>query len=117
MASVASPLNIPLARDIPTTFTTSFAQWWSSGTSQSAISEERLFRRLPFYRAAGDSTPPTGGVVGRLGTVELSGKGRYLNMFTISPVESDSKQVATSDVPPAVFLPGYGAGMSLFIVL
>lgn len=111
MASVASPLNLPLAREIPTGFTSSFAQWWSSGANQSALSEERLFRRLSFFRAAGDNTPPTGGVVGRLGTVELSGKGRHLNMFSITPVESESKPTtAVSNVPPTVFLPGYGAG-------
>ncbi|KAG8708845.1 hypothetical protein FRC09_001001 [Ceratobasidium sp. 395] len=115
MASVVAPMNIPLARDIPTTFTTSFAQWWSSGPSQSAVAEERLFRRLAFFRAAGDNTPPTGGVVGRLGTMELSGKGRYINMFTISPVDSNSKEVALSpNVPPAVLLPGYGAGIGFF---
>ncbi|KAG9124763.1 hypothetical protein FRC07_010305 [Ceratobasidium sp. 392] len=115
MASVVAPVNLPLARDIPTTFTTSFAQWWSSGPSQSALAEERLFRRLAFFRAAGDNTPPTGGVVGRLGTLELSGKGRYINMFTISPVDSNSKEVATSsEIPPTVLLPGYGAGIGFF---
>lgn len=115
MASVASPVSLPLARDIPTGFTSSFAQWWSSGASQSALSEERLFRRLSFFRAAGDNTPPTGGVVGRLGTVELSGKGRHLNMFSITPVESESKPTtAVSSVPPTVFLPGYGAGIGFF---
>ncbi|KAG9103201.1 hypothetical protein FRC06_011790 [Ceratobasidium sp. 370] len=115
MASVVAPMNIPLARDIPTTFTTSFAQWWSSGPSQSAVAEERLFRRLAFFRAAGDNTPTAGGVVGQLGTMALSGKGRYINMFTISPANSNSKVVATSsDVPPAVLLPGYGAGIGFF---
>ncbi|KAF8607641.1 alpha/beta-hydrolase [Ceratobasidium sp. AG-I] len=115
MASVVSPLNLPLARDIPTTFTSSFAQWWCSTANQSALSEERLFRRLPFFRAAGDTTPPTGGVVGRLGTVELSGKGRYLNMFTITPVESEPKPTtAVTNVAPTVFLPGYGAGIGFF---
>ncbi|QRV72737.1 alpha/beta hydrolase family protein [Ceratobasidium sp. AG-Ba] len=115
MTSVGSPLNIPLARDIPTTFTSSFAQWWSSGPSQSAIAEERLFRRLKFFRAVGDNTPVAGGVVARLGTFQLDGKGRYLNMLTISPVDSNSNQVATSsDVPPAVLLPGYGAGIGFF---
>ena len=115
MASVASPLvQLPAARDIPTTISASFAQWWCSSTNQSALSEERLFRRLPFFRAANE-TSPTEGVVGRLGTVELSGKGRFINTFTISPVESSDKQVSTStSVPPAVILPGYGAGIGFF---
>lgn len=113
MTSVASPVTIPVARDIPTTFTASFAQWWCSSASQSSLSEERLFRKIPFFRSAGDTAPTAEGVVGRLTTVELSGKGRYLNMFSMSPVDSDSKEViASPKTPPAVFLPGYGAGKS-----
>ncbi|KAB5595566.1 Abhydrolase domain-containing protein [Ceratobasidium theobromae] len=115
MTSVASPVTIPVARDIPTTFTASFAQWWCSSASQSSLSEERLFRKIPFFRSASDTAPTAEGVVGRLTTVELSGKGRYLNMFSMSPVDSDSKEViASPKTPPAVFLPGYGAGIGFF---
>ncbi|KAF8709295.1 Alpha beta-hydrolase, partial [Rhizoctonia solani] len=115
MASVATSANLPVARDIPTTFATSFAQWWCSNADQSRMAEERLFRRLPFFRSSGDTTPVTGGVIARLRTLDLSGKGRYLNMLTISPVDSDSKEITQfSNVPPVVFLPGYGAGIGFF---
>jgi hypothetical protein len=75
------------------------------------MAEERLFRRLPFFRTSADATPVTGGVVARLRTLDLSGKGRYLNMLAINPVDSSSKELASSsNTPPVVFLPGYGAG-------
>ncbi|ELU45872.1 abhydrolase domain-containing protein [Rhizoctonia solani AG-1 IA] len=114
MASVATSANLPVARDIPTTFATSFAQWWCSNADQSRMAEERLFRRLPFFRSSGDTTPVTGGVIARLRTLDLSGKGRYLNMLTISPVDSDSKEITQfSNVPPVVFLPGYGSSIGI----
>ncbi|KAG8715429.1 hypothetical protein FRC11_004208 [Ceratobasidium sp. 423] len=114
MASVATPVSLPVARDIPTTFSSSFAQWWCSSADQGRVAEERLFRRIPFFRAADDTTPGTG-VVGRLRTFELSGKGRHLNMLTINSVDSDSKEVVpSSGVAPVVFLPGYGAGIGFF---
>ncbi|CAE7059541.1 unnamed protein product [Rhizoctonia solani] len=114
MASVASPASLPVARDIPTTFASSFAQWWCSSTDQGRVAEERLFQRLSFFRTTEDTTPATG-VVSRLESFELAGKGRYLNMLSINPVASDSKAVApASNVPPVVFLPGYGAGIGFF---
>ncbi|KDN50917.1 hypothetical protein RSAG8_00546, partial [Rhizoctonia solani AG-8 WAC10335] len=114
MASVATPVSLPVARDIPTTFTSSFAQWWCSNTEQSRVAEERLFQRLAFFRTAGDTTPATG-VVGRIRSFELSGRDRYLNMLSINPVDSDSKETMTSsNIPPVVFLPGYGAGIGFF---
>ncbi|KAH7343843.1 alpha beta-hydrolase [Rhizoctonia solani] len=114
MASVATPVSLPVARDIPTTFASSFAQWWCSNTDQGRVAEERLFQRLSFFRTAEDSTPAMG-VVGRLRIFELSGKGRYLNMLTINSVEPNSKEVApSSNIPPVVFLPGYGAGIGFF---
>ncbi|KAJ1308604.1 hypothetical protein OPQ81_004302 [Rhizoctonia solani] len=115
MASVAVPAGLPVARDIPTSFASSFAQWWCSTADQGRVAEERLFRRLPFFRVVGDSAPITGGVVARLRTFELSGRGRYLNMLTINPVDSESKEVSSSSgIPPVVFLPGYGAGIGFF---
>jgi cardiolipin-specific phospholipase len=105
--------DLPPARDIPAAFAASLRSWWNTGEKESAIAEERLLRRLPFFRsaaqlAAGGSTNLP--VVATTSKVALATRGHYLNMLSIKstvPVKSDAP-------PPAVVLHGYGAGLGFF---
>ncbi|GJE84904.1 alpha/beta hydrolase [Phanerochaete sordida] len=105
------PLPLPPARDIPSTFMASVKSWWSTGEKESAASEERLLRKLPYFRAAGSATPPSADypVVAASTRVELSNSKRYINTFSITSTDASPSAPA-----PAVVLHGYGAGLGFF---
>ncbi|PCH41364.1 alpha/beta-hydrolase [Wolfiporia cocos MD-104 SS10] len=106
-------LPLPPAREIPSTFVASLKSWWVAGDKESAAAEERLLRKLPFFRPAG--SPPTSPddqqpVIARSMRVDLDTPKHYLNtliMESTSPAKSSTQ-------PPAVLLHGYGAGLGFF---
>ncbi|KZT12915.1 alpha/beta-hydrolase [Laetiporus sulphureus 93-53] len=116
-ASTASiPANIlplPPAREIPSTLVSSLKSWWAAGEKESAAAEERLLRKLPFFRPAGsppqspdDKTP----VVAQSKRVELDNPKHYLNTLAMTPISP----LKPHNHPPAVLLHGYGAGLGFF---
>lgn len=134
-ADIVSP-GMPASREIPTSFggqplcplcgypvtnspIASFKSWWASNDKESALSEERLFKRLPFYTpswAKGSSQPSSSqSITSTLGRVELSTPKRFLNTFSILPT-STSTSASTSQPPATVLLPGYGAGIGFFFL-
>lgn len=83
---------------------------WHVGEKQSAIAEERLLRRLPFYRSSSASANITTlPVVATSSRVELSKPHHYLNMLAI-----EATSPSPTAPPPAVVLHGYGAGLGFF---
>lgn len=111
MVSDAMPLPLPPAKDIPSTFFASVKSWWSAGEKESAASEERLLRKLPYFRATGSEpqTSTTHPVVATSKRVELNNPKHYINTFSITPHE-----LSPSAPPPTVVLHGYGAGLGFF---
>lgn len=101
---------LPPAREIPSAFGASVCSWWLAGEKQSAISEERLLRRLPFFRPQNLSSTPNNDspVIAHSSRVDLDTK-RYLNTLSIT-----STSPAPNAPPPAVMLHGYGAGLGFF---
>ncbi|KAF8826506.1 alpha/beta-hydrolase [Lentinula edodes] len=118
---------LPPAADIPSKFLESAKQWWAAGDKQSAISEERLLRRLPFFRSQKPASPLSetelsnvGPVIAYSSRVELSNPKHYINTLSMistslfqSQSVSPSNPPATSP-PPAVMLHGYGAGLGFY---
>ncbi|KAJ3867121.1 alpha/beta-hydrolase [Lentinula novae-zelandiae] len=118
---------LPPAADIPSKFLESAKQWWAAGDKQSAISEERLLRRLPFFRSQKPASPLSdtelsnvGPVIAYSSRVELSNPKHYINTLSMistslfqSQSTSPSNPPATSP-PPAVMLHGYGAGLGFY---
>ncbi|KAJ3898673.1 alpha/beta-hydrolase [Lentinula edodes] len=118
---------LPPAADIPSKFLESAKQWWAAGDKQSAISEERLLRRLPFFRSQKPASPLSetelsnvGPVIAYSSRVELSNPKHYINTLSMistslfqSQSASPSNPPATSP-PPAVMLHGYGAGLGFY---
>ncbi|KAJ3931693.1 MAG: alpha/beta-hydrolase [Lentinula lateritia] len=118
---------LPPAADIPSKFLESAKQWWAAGDKQSAISEERLLRRLPFFRSQKPASPLSdtelsnvGPVIAYSSRVELSNPKHYINTLSMistslfqSQSASPSDPPATSP-PPAVMLHGYGAGLGFY---
>ncbi|KAF8076129.1 Alpha/Beta hydrolase protein [Lyophyllum atratum] len=84
---------------------------WSVGEKQSAISEERLLRRLPFFRPQNLSSQPNSDspVIAHSSRVDLDSAKRYLNTLSIN-----STSPSPDAPPPAVLLHGYGAGLGFF---
>ncbi|KDQ29087.1 hypothetical protein PLEOSDRAFT_1063846 [Pleurotus ostreatus PC15] len=114
----ATATDLPPASEIPASFAASFRSWWSTGgEKQSAASEERLLRRLPFFRsgyaskpnAAAEFSESDGPLVAFSSKVDLDTPKHYLNMFTMT-----STTPAPSGPPPAVLLHGYGAGIGFY---
>ncbi|KAH0587258.1 hypothetical protein H2248_006062 [Termitomyces sp. 'cryptogamus'] len=107
--SVLDPL--PPAREIPAAFAASVRSWWYVGEKQSAISEERLLRRLPFYRPQGITSTPYyhSPVIAYSSRVNLDSPKHFLN--TLSMISTSPSPNAP---PPAVVLHGYGAGLGFF---
>ncbi|KAI9466799.1 alpha/beta-hydrolase [Lactarius psammicola] len=103
------PSALPPAREIPSTFMASFRSWWAAGEKEAAASEERLLRRLPFFRSASES--PEGPVVAHSERVPLSKPKHYLNSLAIK-----STTPSPDAPPPAVLLHGYGAGLGFFFL-
>ncbi|KAF5370149.1 hypothetical protein D9758_001286 [Tetrapyrgos nigripes] len=103
--------TLPPPNEIPSAFLDSMKQWWSSGQKQSAISEERLLRRLPFFKTSKPSpdekfdTP----VIAYSSRVDLSKPKQYLNTFAMT-----STNPSPTAPPPAVLLHGYGAGLGFY---
>ncbi|CAL1701649.1 unnamed protein product [Somion occarium] len=116
-ASSASSLSnaiptLPPAREIPSTFAASVKSWWSAGDKEGAASEERLLRKLPYFRPAGSpTTSPDGAspVVARSSRIDLSDPKKYINTFAI-----ESTTPSPQAPPPAIVLHGYGAGLGFF---
>ncbi|RDB23285.1 putative cardiolipin-specific deacylase, mitochondrial [Hypsizygus marmoreus] len=102
---------LPPAREIPAAFAASVRSWWSVGEKQSAISEERLLRRLPFFRPRNLSTTPNtdSPVIAHSSRVDLDTPKQYLNTLSIT-----STSPSPNAPPPAVVLHGYGAGLGFF---
>ncbi|KAI0796471.1 alpha/beta-hydrolase [Abortiporus biennis] len=112
MATASMNGVLPPARDIPATFAASLKSWWSAGEKESAASEERLLRKLPYFSPSGSSasTPDESiTVVAHSSRVQLSDPKQYINTFTM-----ESTIRTTSAPPPAVILHGYGAGLGFF---
>ncbi|KAJ3856915.1 alpha/beta-hydrolase [Lentinula lateritia] len=118
---------LPPAADIPSKFLESAKQWWAAGDKQSAISEERLLRRLPFFRSQKPASPLSetelsnvGPVIAYSSRVELSNPKHYINtlsMISTSLFQSQSalpSNSPTTSPPPAVMLHGYGAGLGFY---
>ncbi|THV05495.1 alpha/beta-hydrolase [Dendrothele bispora CBS 962.96] len=112
MDAVAPSLPpLPPPSEIPSAFLDSVKQWWTSGEKQSAISEERLLRRLPFFKSQKPSpdekfdTP----VVAYSSRVDLKKPKHYLNTFSMT-----STNPSPDAPPPAVLLHGYGAGLGFY---
>ncbi|KAG6878264.1 hypothetical protein C0993_010036 [Termitomyces sp. T159_Od127] len=102
---------LPPAREIPAAFVASVRSWWSVGEKQSAISEERLLRRLPFYRPQNLTSTPNydSPVMAYSSRINLKSPRQYLN--TLSMLSTSPSPNAP---PPAVVLHGYGAGLGFF---
>ncbi|KAI0068979.1 alpha/beta-hydrolase [Artomyces pyxidatus] len=112
-SSSSTLLPLPPAREIPSTFAASFRSWWAAGEKESASSEERLLRRLPFFRSG--STPSLnqadGPVVAHSERVTLDNPKHYLNTLAIRATAP-----ASDAPPPAILLHGYGAGLGFFFL-
>ena len=103
--------SLPPAKDIPVAFTASLRSWWHAGQKQSAISEERLLRRLPFYRPPSSSPlSPSGPIIATTSQLTLRNPSHYLNTLTITPTDPAP---ISANAPP-VLLHGYGAGLGFF---
>ncbi|KAF8665706.1 hypothetical protein AX16_000158 [Volvariella volvacea WC 439] len=102
---------LPPARAIPAAFGASISSWWAAGEKQSAISEERLLRRLPFFRPKNMSAQPNSDspVIAQISKVDLAAPKHYINTLSIT-----STQPSATAPPPAVMLHGYGAGLGFF---
>ncbi|KAL0949913.1 hypothetical protein HGRIS_009941 [Hohenbuehelia grisea] len=114
MATAAVQTAPPPAREVPSTFMASVRGWWSAGEKQSAASEERLLRRLPFFRAdapSRDTLSPSrdGPIVAYSSQIELDSPKHFIN--TLSMV---STSPAPDAPPPAILLHGYGAGLGFY---
>ncbi|KAF9008732.1 alpha beta-hydrolase [Cyathus striatus] len=110
MTHQPSPEVLPPSRDIPSAFAASLRSWWSVGEKQSAISEERLLRRLPFFRPQHLSDQPSDSpVIAHSSRVDLDSSKKFLNTLSISATSP-----SPSAPPPAVVLHGYGAGLGFF---
>ncbi|TRM68385.1 Alpha/Beta hydrolase protein [Schizophyllum amplum] len=108
--AAASSSTLPTAPPIPSAFTESLKSWWSTGEKNSAISEERLLRRLPFYTPdPAHPTDPSSPVVAHRQRVDLTKPGHYLNTVAIK-----STKTSEDAPPPAIMLHGYGAGLGFF---
>jgi len=89
----------------------SLRSWWAAGEKEAASSEERLLRRLPFFRSGSSipSSPADGPVIAHSERVSLSKPKHYLNTLAIK-----STSPSPEAPPPAVLLHGYGAGLGFF---
>lgn len=112
MSSTPSLLEpLPPAREIPSAFAASLKSWWYVGEKQSAISEERLLRRLPFFKPTKLRESPNNDthVSAYTSRVELDTSRHFLNTLSIV-----SATPSSNAPPPAILLHGYGAGLGFF---
>ncbi|KAJ3762925.1 alpha/beta-hydrolase [Lentinula raphanica] len=119
---------LPPAAEIPSKFLESAKQWWAAGDKQSAISEERLLRRLPFFRSQKPTSPlseselsDVGPVIAYSSRIELSKPKHYINTLSMISTSLFQSQFSSSESPsasssptPAVMLHGYGAGLGFY---
>ncbi|EIN10302.1 alpha/beta-hydrolase [Punctularia strigosozonata HHB-11173 SS5] len=110
-AATASLPPLPPAKEIPSSFTASFRSWWNVGEKEAQLAEERLLRRLPYFRpsASPPSTPSAGPVTATSRRVPLLTPKHYLNTLSITSTSPSPTAPA-----PAVLLHGYGAGLGFF---
>ncbi|KAG6832913.1 hypothetical protein H0H92_004797 [Tricholoma furcatifolium] len=103
--------SLPPAREIPSAFAASVRSWWSVGEKQSAISEERLLRRLPFYgpQTLSSTSSHDSPVIAHSSRVNLDTPKRFINTLSMN-----STSPSPNAPPPAVVLHGYGAGLGFF---
>ncbi|KAI0047319.1 alpha/beta-hydrolase [Auriscalpium vulgare] len=112
----ATSVSLPPAREIPATFVASVRSWWVlwvAGEKESASAEERLLRRLPFFRSGSSSSLPSSNepVVAHSEKVLLDNPKHFLNTLAMKPTST-----APNGPPPAVLLHGYGAGLGFFFL-
>jgi len=111
--SLSVPLKaLPPPREIPLTLVAGIKSWWAAGTSASAHAEERLLRKLSYYR----SEPPHSlsevsnqPIVAYSSKVVFDDQKRHINTLSIT-----STSPCNSSPAPAVLLHGYGAGLGFF---
>ncbi|KAF9652145.1 alpha/beta-hydrolase [Thelephora ganbajun] len=111
--SLTAPLKaLPPAKEIPLTFAAGIKSWWGAGAGASAHAEERLLRKLSYYR----SEPPHSlsevqdqPVIAYSSKIVLNDQKRYINTLSIV-----STSPCNSSPAPAVLLHGYGAGLGFF---
>jgi len=109
MAQVSENIPVlPPARGIPITFRESLRSWWAVGEKESAASEERLLRLLPYFYGKNDTIPTPAPLVAATSSfVHLSKPGHYINTVSFRPA-------TPSNTPPVLLLHGYGAGLGFF---
>lgn len=82
---------------------------WAAGEKEGAAAEERLLRRLPFFRPEKmDVSVEDSPVIATSSRVELSTPKQYLNTLSIK-----STSPSASPPPATVILHGYGAGLGV----
>ncbi|KAF5393773.1 hypothetical protein D9757_000245 [Collybiopsis confluens] len=130
MANPTAPITsllppLPPAAEIPSKFLESAKQWWATGEKQSAISEERLLRLLPFFHSQKPTKPLTEAEISEIGPilayssrVELGDSKHQINTLSMVSTSLFQSQFGNSPTPsqtPAVvMLHGYGAGLGFY---
>ncbi|TFY73049.1 hypothetical protein EWM64_g10963, partial [Hericium alpestre] len=110
----SSLLPLPPAREIPSSFLSSVKSWWSAGEKESAASEERLLRRIPYFRSSSSPSihsQEEGSVISHSSKVTLADPKHYLNTLSIT-----STSPSPDAPPPAIMLHGYGAGLGFYFL-
>jgi len=108
-----APVSTPMpARAIPDSIGSSLKSWWAVSAKASALSEERLLRRLPYFLPTGTPTPsPSPPVTARVDQITLDTPKKYINTVSFLP---GTPAPAHRAPPPTVVLHGYGAGLGFY---
>ncbi|EJD52315.1 alpha/beta-hydrolase [Auricularia subglabra TFB-10046 SS5] len=112
-ALAAAESALPPARPVPDSFKASVKAWWAAGEKESALAEERLLRRLPYFYPKGTPVPsPPPPVTVTVDKVTLDAK-RYINTISFTP---SGPAPADRAPPPTVVMHGYGAGAGFYFM-